>query len=87
LRSSGGYAQRWDIEKVLSVGDAATGTTALTDLYDAAKTTPVLSDLDLLWRSLGVPQAPLLQPFDDAAPLAAIRRAITAPLPGQPSER
>ena len=46
---------------------------------------PVTPDLDLLWTLLGVPNDPKTQPFDDRAPLAAIRIAITAPQPsGQP---
>jgi len=36
-------------------------------------------DLDSLWSRLGVPKDPKTQPFDDHAPLAAIRIAITAP--------
>jgi hypothetical protein len=32
----------------------------------------------LLWSRLGVPMDPTTQPFDDHAPLAAIRIAITA---------
>jgi hypothetical protein len=81
LQATGGYANQWDIEKVLHIGDDATGTTTLSDLYQATKATPVLSDLALLWRRLGVPERPLSQRFDDAAPLAAVREAITAPSP------
>ena len=32
----------------------------------------------VLWSRLGVPDDPKSQPFDDHAPLAAIRLAITA---------
>jgi hypothetical protein len=39
----------------------------------------VAGDLDALWRSLGVPKDPLTEPFEDHAPLAAIRIAITRP--------
>ena len=41
-------------------------------------TTPQTPNLELLWTLLGVPNDPLTQPFDDRAPLAAIRIAITA---------
>jgi hypothetical protein len=77
LEATGGYATEKDITDVLSIGDAATGTRVLEDLYDQEKTTPVMPPLDSLWRELGVPQNPLIEPFDDHAPLAGIRIAIT----------
>ena len=79
LDATGGYAVERDIGDVLRIGDAATGTRVLEDLYERQRTTPVVADLDALWRALGVPQDPLQQPFDDHAPLAAIRIAITRP--------
>jgi hypothetical protein len=78
LRSSGGYANERDIESVLRTGDAATGTHVLEELYEGSKMTPKATDLDALWKALGVPEDPKTQPFDDHAPLAAIRIAITA---------
>ena len=65
-----------------SCGDAATGTRVLQDLYRQIKATALTPDLDLLWTRLGIPMDPKSQPFDDAAPLAAIRIAITARLAG-----
>jgi hypothetical protein len=47
-------------------------------LYQQVRATPQSPDLDLLWTLLGVPPDPPTQPFDDRAPLAAIRIAITA---------
>jgi hypothetical protein len=79
LEATGGYAADQDIIEVLRIGDAATGTRVLEDLYDRERTRPVIPDLDSLWRELGVPQDPLTEPFDDHAPLAAIRIAITRP--------
>jgi hypothetical protein len=78
LKDTGGYGFERDIEDVLRIGDAATGTHVLEDLYLESKTTPRPTDLDLLWSRLGVPMDPKTQPFDDHAPLAAIRIAITA---------
>jgi hypothetical protein len=49
----------------------------LEDLYAEIKATPMTPDLDLLWSRLGVPSDPKSEPFDDHAPLAAIRVAIT----------
>jgi hypothetical protein len=80
LEATGGYAAEREIADVLHIGDAATGTRVLEDLYDQEKATPVIAQLDALWRDLGVPQNPLTEPFDDHAPLAAIRIAITRPL-------
>jgi hypothetical protein len=79
LEKTGGYGFERDIDEVLHIGDAATGTRVLEDLYQQIKTTPQAPDLDLLWNRLGVPRDPKTQPFDDHAPLAAIRIAITAP--------
>jgi len=77
VKETGGYRAERDIDAVLRIGDAATGTHVLQDLYRRIKTTPMAPDLDLLWSRLGVPVDPASQPFDDQAPLAAIRIAIT----------
>src|SRR5882757_6186813 len=78
LRETGGYRAERDIDEVLRIGDAATGTRVLQDLYGETKATAVAPDLELLWNRLGVPDDPKSQPFDDHTPLAAIRLAITA---------
>jgi hypothetical protein len=78
LEQTGGYGSDRDIDEVVRIGDAATGTRVLEDLYRQIKNTPQVPNLDLLWRQLGVPQDPKTQPFDDHAPLAAVRIAITA---------
>ena len=52
--AGGTIVHEWPIEKVLEVGDHATGTTVLADLYNRMKDTPVETDLDDLWRKLGV---------------------------------
>jgi hypothetical protein len=79
LNETGGYASERDIDEVLRIGDRATGTRVLTGLYERNKSSPEVMDLDSLWRELGVPEDPATQRFDDQAPLAAIRIAITAP--------
>jgi len=81
LKQTGGYGFERDIGDVLRIGDAATGTHVLYGLYQQARTAPQAPDLELLWTLLGVPNDPQTQPFDDHAPLAAIRIAITARLP------
>jgi hypothetical protein len=78
LRQTGGYAALRGIDEVLRMGDLATGTRVLQDLYGQIKTTAQTPDLELLWTRLGVPTDPKSDPFDDAAPLAPIRIAITS---------
>lgn len=78
LQETGGYRAERGIDEVLRIGDAATGTRVLQDLYREAKTTAMTPDLDLLWTRLGVPADPTSEAFNDHAPLAAIRIAITA---------
>jgi hypothetical protein len=79
LNSTGGYSSERDISNVLRIGDEATGTRVLEDLYEEYRSAPRAPDLDRLWAQLGVPDDPQSQPFDDHAPLASIRKAITAP--------
>ena len=78
LNETGGYRAERDIEEVLKIGDTATGTHVLQDLYQEVKTTAMTPDLERLWTRLGVPQDPKSSAFDDHAPLAAVRIAITA---------
>lgn len=78
LKETGGYRAAGGIDEVLRIGDAATGTRALQDLYRQIKAAPLAPDLELLWARLGIPTDPKSQPFDAHAPLAAIRIAITA---------
>lgn len=81
-KSSNGMADEWPIERVLAAGDAATGTGVLTRLYAEHATTAVSTDLPALWRALGIVAQENAEPrFDDTAPLAAIRRSLTAPVP------
>jgi hypothetical protein len=78
LKETGGYAEDRDIAEVLRIGDAATGTHVMYGLYQQIRATAQTPNLDVLWTMLGVPADPKTQPFDDHAPLAAIRIAITA---------
>jgi hypothetical protein len=67
----------------VAVGDRATGTDELTRLYAEMKSTPVTTNLQDLFTRLGVRVHGGKIEFDDNAPLANIRRRITAP-PTQP---
>jgi hypothetical protein len=70
----------WEIERFIDAGDRATGTTVLSELYRAMALAPGRVDLGDFWSRLGVHVSSGQRgetTFDDAAPLAAIRRAIT----------
>lgn len=84
LDAGGNNGQLWTIERTFATGDAALGPNesdhVLTSTYNAWKDAPVPVDLDALFKSLGVlPPAADGEPvrFDDSAPLAEIRRAMT----------
>jgi hypothetical protein len=79
VAAGGTIDQDWSIEKTLAAGDAGTGTHVLEDEYARMGKTPVAIDLDALWKKLGVLRTGEDQVrFDDSAPEAAIRIAITA---------
>ncbi len=78
LAAGGNMEQDWPVARIFSVGDKATGTNVLADLYAKMRDKPYAPDLDALWRDLGISVRDGRVIFDDAAPLAPIRRAITA---------
>ena len=82
LAAGGNMEQDWPVRRIFSVGDQATGTTVLADLYAKMGATPYAPDLAALWGELGISVADGKVTFDDSAPLAPIRRAITAPPAG-----
>jgi hypothetical protein len=73
----GSHEVDWSIERVLSTADKAVGVDVLTKLHDEWGSKPVTPDLDTLWRDLGLRVRDGGIEFDDTAPLAAIRTAIT----------
>lgn len=81
VAAGGNISRSWPVEKVLTTGDAGTGTHILTDLYNQMKDKPVDVDLGGLWQQLGVAMQGATVTFDESAPLSPIRRAITAPHP------
>jgi hypothetical protein len=68
---------QWTIERFLEIGDRATGTNVLHELFAKLALAPGPVDLDDLWRKLGVRRAGASVAFDDHAPWAAIRVAMT----------
>jgi hypothetical protein len=78
MNAGGTIDQDWTIQKTLAAGDAGTGTHVLEDLYGKMAGAPVPVDLEGIWKKLGVMRAPGGGVrFDDTAPEAAIRIAIT----------
>lgn len=76
----GTISEDWEIEKTLAIGDQATGTRVLLELYRQMRDKPAPVDLDQLWNKLGVALHSDEVIFNDKAPQAAIRKAITAPV-------
>lgn len=78
VNAGGTIDQTWSLTKALAIGDQATGTEVLTNLYNRMGNAPTPVDLDRIWKELGVESiARDGVRFNDAAPDTAIRRAIT----------
>ncbi|MFC4527196.1 hypothetical protein ISN76_10865 [Dyella halodurans] len=80
-RASGGNTTYWEVEQVLAAGDAAVRLDVLMALYNDMKDRPVHVDLDHALQQLGISEVDGDIRFDDGAPLAALRRSITAAPP------
>lgn len=79
LQDGGNIQKIWPLTRALEQGDTAVGVPVLMELYEHMRATPVDVDLDGLWRELGVSMVDGEVSFDEQAPLASIRRAITTP--------
>jgi len=79
LAAGGNISEDWPLERALRIGDEATGTSVLEDLYHEMNDKPVMVDLPVIWEKLGVERAQNGDvSFNDKAPLASVRKAITA---------
>lgn len=79
LSAGGSYAVAWPVARLLDTADDAVGGHVLADLYERHRARAETVDLAALWQALGVDTASAPLPrLDDRAPLAAVRRAITA---------
>lgn len=76
VAAGGNIEQRWTLERALKTGDSAIGVPVLSELYGKMRYTAVTPDLSALWSDLGVAIHNGAIKFDDAAPLAHIRRAM-----------
>jgi hypothetical protein len=79
IMNHGTIADDWEIKKALAVGDKATGTNVLQDLYQKMANQPAPVDLAQMWEKLGLTLRDGKVAFNDKAAEAAIRIAITAP--------
>lgn len=78
LAAGGNHETDWPIARVLATADKAIGSDVIERLHRELGEKPVTPDLDALWRDLGViPRGDHVE-FDDKAPDAAIRKAITS---------
>jgi hypothetical protein len=82
LAAGGNHEKDWSLDRVLSTADKAVGVDVLTRLHNEMGPKPVIPDLAALWRDLGLKSQGESLEFDDTAPLAAIRKAITEPRAG-----
>jgi hypothetical protein len=79
LAAGGNISEDWPLERALRVGDEASGTRVLEDLYREMADKPVTVDLPNLWRELGIQRSQDGDvSFVDDAPLASVRKSITA---------
>jgi hypothetical protein len=78
VAAGGTIDQEWPVERALGKGDAATGTTVLSDLYKQMGQARMQVDLDALWSELGVGLQQGQVTLDERAPKAKIREAIMA---------
>jgi hypothetical protein len=85
LAAGGNIAVEWDLEHALEAGDRAVGVPVLRELHAAMGHAAHRVDLEKLLRRLGVQVRGDQVVFDDDAPLAAYRRAITPRAPEAPS--
>lgn len=85
VRAGGTIEANWNLDRALGIGDRATGVPVLRELYERMRAAPAPVDLDALWKQLGIARRGRQVVFDDTAPLAQVRSAITRRAAGIPS--
>jgi hypothetical protein len=81
LASGGSVAQVWEFRRLLDTADASVGTAIFRPMHDDMARGAWSVDLPRLFRELGVVVRDGNVVLDDDAPLAAVRRSITEPIP------
>ena len=84
LESGGDIRRDWELDRALEIGDRATGTHVLMNLYTQMRDKPVETNLDALWKQLGVTVDDGVAHFQDDAQLSSIRRSIVTKVPASP---
>jgi hypothetical protein len=77
VAAGGNIGVRWSLARALAEGDRATGVPVLRELFEEMGQRPTGVDLEALWKRLGVRRRGRQMSFDDGAPLARLRQAIT----------
>lgn len=78
IAAGGTIDVQWPLINALRIGDDATGVPVLRELYEKMKDSPSPVDLNAIWTDLGVQKKEGGIRFNDSAPLATVRRAITS---------
>ncbi len=79
ILAAGNMEKSAEIGSLLEIGDRAVGVLVLSDLYLRQRNRPEQTDLDAIWQRLGIERDGESVRFEEEAPDAAIRRAMTAP--------
>lgn len=80
VAAGGTIDKEWPLQRILLIGDKATGTEVLETMYGQWSGAPVPVDLTAIWEQLGIFQAESnTVKFNSMAQFAAIRVAITKP--------
>ncbi|HLK53449.1 MAG TPA: hypothetical protein VKU42_08325, partial [Candidatus Angelobacter sp.] len=86
VKGGGSINDDWQIEQALTMADKATGTKVLMDLYHEMRDKPAPVDLDQLWQKLGIAVKDGKVIYNDKAPEANIRKAITTARPPEAAD-
>ena len=79
LNGGGDIRHDWELAEAFKIGDGVIGAPVLNGLYAKWKDRPVDVDLAAMWKELGIVVDGKSVRLVEDAPLAAVRRAITAP--------
>jgi len=79
VQAGGTGGEDWPLEKMMAIGDRATGTGSIAKIHQLVGPAAYDPQLDRLWQRLGVREQGGLIAFDESAPLATIRRSMTEP--------
>jgi hypothetical protein len=79
VAAGGTIDKEWPIQRLLLIGDEATGTHVLSNLYALWGETPVTVDLAAAWEKLGVRKVDGSVEFMPGATMAGTRKAMMAP--------